>query len=200
MQPNEHPAFWGELSACDHLVQLYRDDAEFIKSLARFVGGGVQSNESVIVIATQAHRTALHTRLAGKGIDLDLAASGGRYIAADAEETLAKFMVGGWPDETRFFEVVSALLNRARQRGRGVRAFGELVAILWAQGRNGATVRLEHLWNEFLAKEKFPLFCAYPRSGFTHGPEASIQRICAAHSKLIDTESPAFDFQFAPGR
>jgi ribosomal protein L15 len=60
-----------------------------------------------------------------------------------------------------------------------------MVAMLWGQGHNGATVRLEHLWHELCREEAFSLFCAYPRSGFTKDVEASIQEICSAHSKVI---------------
>ena len=85
----------------------------------------------------------------------------------DAQETLSKFMVKGLPDEELFTQVVTGLLERARNGGRRVRAFGEMVAVLWSQGHNGATVRLEHLWHKFCQTEAFSLFCAYPRSGFT---------------------------------
>src|SRR5688500_19228341 len=57
---------------------------------------------------------------------------------------------------------------------RSVRAFGEMVAVLWANGHNGATVRLEHLWHAFCQSEAFSLFCAYPKTGFTQ--DASTDR------------------------
>jgi hypothetical protein len=60
-----------------------------------------------------------------------------------------------------------------------------MVALLWAQGQSGATVRLEHLWHEFCQSKAFSLFCAYPRSGFTKNADDSIREICAAHSKVI---------------
>jgi hypothetical protein len=60
-----------------------------------------------------------------------------------------------------------------------------MVAILWGQGHNGATVQLEHLWNKFCETEIFCLFCAYPKTGFTQDPEESIKHICSAHTKMI---------------
>ena len=64
-------------------------------------------------------------------------------------------------------KTVSSILERGNCRQRRIRAFGEMVAILWAQGNDGATVRLEHLWNKFSQKAQFCLFCAYPKAGFT---------------------------------
>jgi hypothetical protein len=75
--------------------------------------------------------------------------------------------------------------SRARQNEGRVRAFGEMVAVLWANGHNGATVRLEHLWHAFCQSEAFSLFCAYPKSGFTQDASTSIKEICATHSKVI---------------
>ena len=66
-----------------------------------------------------------------------------------------------------------------------VRAFGEMVAILWKRGHAGATVRLEHLWHEFCQTKAFCLFCAYPRAYFMQSAEESIAEICLAHSRVV---------------
>jgi hypothetical protein len=102
-----------------------------------------------------------------------------------AEEILSKFIVNGWPDEKLFMHTVSEIIGKARESKRRIRAFGEMVAILWAQGHSGATVHLEHLWNKFCAKETFCLFCAYPKTGFTGDINSSVDHICAKHSKMI---------------
>jgi hypothetical protein len=98
-------------------------------------------------------------------------------------------MSNGWPDADRFNAVVTGLIERAGRNGRRVRAFGEMVAILWGQGHNGATVCLEHLWNQARQAASFPLFCSYPKSGFTQDSEASFREICAAHTKVISNRS-----------
>jgi hypothetical protein len=107
------------------------------------------------------------------------------YIPLDADITLSKFMVNDWPDETLFMHLVSDLITKAKIGGRPVRAFGEMVAILWAKGQVGATVRLEQLWNKFCETQAFCLFCAYPKNGFTQDAVESVMHICGTHSKLI---------------
>src|SRR5207244_11957125 len=97
----------------------------------------------------------------------------------------SKFMVNGWPDEELFQKTVYDLIRRARGVDRRVRAFGEMVALLWANGETAATVRLEHLWHQVCMTHIFTLFCAYPRSGFTKHPEDSLNEILSAHSKTI---------------
>jgi hypothetical protein len=182
--------FWGEIAPCDHLVEIYTDDSAFLDSLAGFVAAGLKSGESVIVIATPSHRFSLEFRLRASGFDIKTALRQGDYIPLDAKETLARFMVAGWPDDALFERLVTSILTRARGDRNRVRAFGEMVAVLWAEGHHGATVRLEHLWTRFCQQETFPLFCAYPRSGFTQDADVSIQQICSAHSRVVNRTPP----------
>ncbi|MDO3628712.1 MEDS domain-containing protein [Mucilaginibacter sp. BT774] len=178
--------FWAEIAPCDHVVQIYENQDVFLDSLSGFVGGGINAGECVIVIATAVHLHALKDKLESFGIKVDSLIDDDRFIAVDAEETLAKFMVDGWPNEELFIKTVSKLIDKAGLKQRRVRAFGEMVAVLWAQGNAGATVNLEYLWNRFCEKQSFCLFCAYPKSGFTHDINQSIDDICGCHSKMID--------------
>src|ERR1700687_312647 len=159
-------AFWAEMSACGHFVQIYEVDDVFIDTLAGFISGGLRAGQAAIVIATPDHRHELDKRLTAMGLDVNAARARDQFISADAEETLAKFVVDGWPDENLFIQVVTDLLHRAGSNGRKVRAVGEMVALLWAQGHCGATVRLEYLWHDICQRESFALFCAYPKIGF----------------------------------
>jgi hypothetical protein len=183
--------FWGEMAPCDHEVQIYGNDREFIERLEGWVRQGLEQGESVVVIATRDHVEELELRLRAQGVDLVGARLEDRYIPLCAERTLARFMRNDWPDDANFNDVVGEVLCRARSGGRKVRAFGEMVAILWARGHAVATVRLEFLWNQLLRTEKFPLFCAYPRAGFTRGASDSLAELCALHSRVIGMEAHA---------
>ena len=44
--------FWGEIAPCDHLLQIYENDTEYLSALSRFVSDGFKKNESVVIIAT----------------------------------------------------------------------------------------------------------------------------------------------------
>ena len=178
--------FWGEIAPCDHVLQIYENDGVFLDALTGFVGGGINTGDSCVVIATDNHLKALEKRLESYGIHIGALMSENRYIPLDAQETLSRFMINGWPDENLFNQTVSEIFKKGRNHSdRGIRAFGEMVAILWAEGNNGATVRLEHLWNKFCQKETFSLFCAYPKSGFTEAISESMNHICSAHAKMI---------------
>jgi len=182
---SESQVFWGELAPTEHVVYMYEAKDAFLRLLEIFVADGLGNGEAVIVIATQAHRQALNDRLRERGINLAAVRTNCQYLDLSAENCLATFMKDGWPDERRFNEAIGNLLSRVNRPGRRIRAFGEMVALLWATGNSGATVRLEHLWNEYRSTNPLALFCAYPKSGFTDETDASLRAICDAHTKVI---------------
>jgi hypothetical protein len=184
---NSSEIFWAEIAPCEHMVQIYGEDSAFLDALEGFVAGGLGAGEGVVIIATPGHLASLKQRLTAAGIDVDRAILQDQYIALDADRTLRKFMMRGWPDDVLFEQVVTDLLKRASRGGRRVRAFGEMVALLWEEGHTGATVRLEHLWHQMCHERGFSLFCAYPRVGFTQDADMSMREICAAHSKVVST-------------
>ena len=178
--------FWGEIAPTDHLVQIYENDDVVLDSLEGFVATGFLDDESVIIIATEQHLNALNERLEAQNFDLDKLKTDHQYIPLDANEVLSKFMVNGWPDEALFMKTVKNVIALARGKtNRKTRAYGEMVAILWAQGFNGATVHLEYLWHKFCSTETFCLFCAYPKTGFTQDIVASIEHICSSHTMIV---------------
>jgi MEDS: MEthanogen/methylotroph, DcmR Sensory domain len=182
---SEMEVFWGEIAPCDHILQIYEDDAEFMETLEGFVTGGFDAGESVVIIATPEHLRVLNQRLRTQGYDLFNLSLQDQYIPLPAEDTLSQFVINGWPDENLFYHLLTNVLLRARKQGRRVRAFGEMVAVLWSKGYAGATVHLEHLWTQYCEQERFGLFCAYPRSGFTDDLRESLLRICGCHSKMV---------------
>jgi hypothetical protein len=183
--PSPVRVFWGEMAPSDHIAHFYEDEESFLTTLAGFVEGGIAKGESAIVIATPQHLAGLEQRLAKSGIDLASALLDERYIVLEAEAALAGFMRKNWPDDQLFAEMVANLIRRASRKGRGVRAFGEMVALLWANGQQEATIRLEYLWNTFCRNYGFCLLCSYPKAGFTKDPQQSIAEICGHHSRCL---------------
>jgi len=174
------------MSPCDHVVQIYKDYAELIDGLESFVVDGFQRGEAVIVIVTQSHLAALEKRLMRHGLPLQDFKDRDQFIVLDAEEALRVFMKDNWPDEQRFEAMIREILGRAHANGaHRVRAFGEMVALLWAQGHVAATIRLELLWRRICERELLCLYCAYPRIGFTGDASESMREICAAHTRVF---------------
>ena len=176
--------FWGELAPCEHVVQIYGEESAFLEQLAAFAAAGLAAGEAVIVIATASHRSSLAARLAALGADVAAAREHRLLLTLDAADVLSRFMQGDWPDEQRFTATILDILGQMAP-GRRVRAFGEMVALLWSRRNNGATVRLEHLWADFCRTHALALFCAYPRIGATRDLGESLAEVCALHSRVL---------------
>lgn len=176
-----------------HSVQFYEDDDFLIEGLSRFIGAALLAGDSTLVIATKSHSDALAERLATRGLDLGLAITEGRYLSLDAAETLSKFMVNGRPDEKRFSRVVGMVIQQLGAAALAdpprVAAFGEMVALLWAEGKWDAAVELEQLWNDLARTHSFHLHCAFPMHFFSQGKDAALlETLCSEHSHVVPTE------------
>ena len=177
-----------------HEVQFYEDDRILLDGLSRTIGSALGAGDSAIVIATKPHRKALNELMNARGLNVPLAVQQGRYIQLDAAETLSKFMLEDWPDASRFSAIVGSVVAQANAAGtgehRGVTAFGEMVALLWKEGKTEAAIRLEQLWNELAQTHSFSLYCAYPMAEFYQDAHAApFQKICAEHSQVTPAES-----------
>jgi PAS domain S-box-containing protein len=168
-----------------HFVQFYEQDEFLLDEASAFLSPGLKPGQACLVIATPEHLAGLEARLEG------VSRNPGHYVALDANETLSKLLVDGHPDAQRFEEVVAGALRQVSRNGtRHVHAFGEMVALLWAEGRHEAALRLEEMWNQLAASHNFSLLCAYPITGFQDAEhDRSFLRICDAHSHVRPAES-----------
>ncbi len=185
-----------EKPSATHSVQFYESHSAFLDSLGEYAAAALRAGASVIVVLTEAHRLGLAERLENSAIDLELAAREDRYICLDAEETLSQFLVEGWPDKPQLFRVAEPVLQRAglgARRGSGsVFVFGEMVALLWSQGRQDAALYLDKLWSELQKSHSFTLRCAYPMSCFADAAhEAKFCQVCELHDFVLPAESYA---------
>ena len=177
--------FWRQISPPDHVVQIYENEKQLLDSLVAFAVCGFNDDESVVVIGTSNHIEELDNKLRGAGYDLFNLRLTNQYITVDATQTLYEFTINGMPDPILLQLVVSNLMKRTKRRGQKVRIFGELVAILWAQGNADGILRLEQLWRDQLRTESFSRFCAYPKSGFVEGSELAVAEICKSHTHVV---------------
>jgi PAS domain S-box-containing protein/excisionase family DNA binding protein len=176
----------------EHVTQFYEEEASFLDAASTFIGAALRAGDAGVVLATEAHRAGLEERLRSAGLDLIAACNEGRYVALDAAETLASFMVDGAPDPERFVSVIGGVVAQASAGGRRVHAFGEMVALLAADGNHASAIRLEALWNDLQQGQPFSLLCAYPMDVFNgSGYADSFDAVCAEHSRIIPAEGYA---------
>jgi PAS domain S-box-containing protein len=174
-----------------HMVQFYEDDTFLVGTVAEFLAAGLAGGQSLIVIATPDHRRDFALRLQARGFDVDRAAAEGRLTMLDARETLGTFMVDSMPDAERFATRIGSAIAECSSASERpcVRAYGEMVDLLWKDGNVVAAVRLEELWNELADRHAFSLLCAYSMSNFDRADHhGSFAAICREHQQVIPTE------------
>jgi signal transduction histidine kinase len=170
----------------DHIVQFYEAEDALAENVARFVAAGLRAGEPAIIIATPEHRAAFCERFERDAIDAS------RLVMLDARETLSLFMTDGMPDWERFGSVIGDAIRRARgdRPDQRVRAYGEMVDVLWRDGNRHAAIRLEEFWNDLGKEYSFSLLCAYVMASFyTSADTAPFDDVCRVHSHVIPGES-----------
>jgi len=173
-----------------HVVQFYTDDNYWRDNVSKFLCTALSEGKSVIVCATGLHVTALQESMQARHIDVQGLEELGRYITLDSADTLLKFMDSDLPDQVKFASLLGSVIREAELAATAshnrVTIVGEMVAVLWAEAKFDATIRLEQLWNDLARTHSFHLLCAYPASGFQgeqrRQPYATI---CAQHSAMI---------------
>jgi hypothetical protein len=193
-----------------HAVQVYSELDELAASVGSFLDAGFRGGDPAVVVASSAHWDSFRTELERRGHDVDELQAEGLLTRCDAEETLASFMDGEAPSGERFEETVGGLLDEVARRfpERTIRAFGEMVDLLFQRGQETAAIALEELWNRALESRRCALLCGYELDVFdldaqtsalpeiirthTHPrPVADTARLAAAvHETLTDVLGP----------
>jgi anti-sigma regulatory factor (Ser/Thr protein kinase) len=188
------------VGAGEHVVQFYEHDSELARAVGGYLRTSLEDGAVAIVIATGAHREAFHAELEAAGIDTAAHHEDGTLIVLDAAATLAAFTHEGQVDRDGFRRTVGAVLRRAAETRKAVRAYGEMVALLWEAGDVLAAIELEEAWNELAGELPFALVCAYPSASVEgHEHADALEQVCHLHSSVL-RRPPAGDSARASAR
>ena len=166
-----------------HAVRFYSDSTRLCASVADFLGDGIAGQQPLIVIATPNHRQIIVHELIRRQFDVERLTAAGEFALLDAQATMDLFMVGGTPQPRAFREAMGPVIDRVRQGREGcvVRAYGEMVDVLWRAGLTDAAIRLEMLWNNLAMEYAFSLLCGYSMGDFYKEPTA-LRDVSAHHT------------------
>jgi hypothetical protein len=174
-----------------HGVQFYNDPDGLCRIVGSFIGEGLDQGSLAVIIATPDHTARIESCLQRRGADVDAMKRLGHLVTLDARDTLELFMTDGMPNPGAFRRTLGQILTDLR-RGREhctIRAYGEMVDLLWKDGREAAAIRLETLWNQLGGTHDFALLCGYSMGNFYKG--AAIDEIKVQHSHLVDDDGDA---------
>jgi anti-sigma regulatory factor (Ser/Thr protein kinase) len=177
----------------EHVVQFYDHDAELTRAVGDYLTRAVSEGEVAIVIATEEHRQAFEAELVDGGIDVARAAADGSLLWLDAAQTLATFVQDGVVDPARFRARLSPVVRGAQHGGRPVKAYGEMVALLWDAGDVLAAIEVEKLWNDLGSELSFALWCGYHTRSVAGDEHAdALHQVCHLHTAVVDAATARF--------
>lgn len=174
-----------------HLVQIYNQDNEgaLIQNVSRFLTAGLRNGDAGLVVANARQAEAFRREI-GKEAEAI------RFL--DSTETLARLMFRGQLDWNRFRDVIGGAVGelRGNDSQRGLRAYGDMVNLLWNDRQYAAAMRLELLWNRLLSRSSFTvsesrtagfsLYCAYSMDVLSGNFQpAALEGVLRTHTHLI---------------
>jgi hypothetical protein len=181
-----------------HAVQFYNSESTLYSTAATFLSEGLILGQPALILATPAHREGIVEQLSERLVDCECAIRDGDLVLLDAQATLDLFMVDGRPNADLFHENVSRIVTQVLNgRKRTVlRAYGEMVDLLWRQGQTEAAIELEVFWNKLALSFDFALLCGYAMGSFYKEVREldQIEAIRVLHSHVINGPGKVIDF------
>ena len=157
-----------------HAVRFYESDRALAQIVGGFLGEGLTAGNPAIAVATPSQRAAIVRELSSRGLDIANLQHSDALLLLDVDDTMAKFMVDGHPDEQKFEAAMGAAIRRAcgGRTDCTIRIYGHMVDVLWHRGERDAAIRLEFLWNKLAGTQEFSLLCGYAMGNFYKGAQA----------------------------
>ena len=159
--------------------------------VAGFLADGLADGTPGIVVATPGQGAAIVRELGARGLDVMSLKQSDDLVLLDASDTLSSFMPDGKLDARAFNDSLCAVITRAC-RGRTdctVRIYGQMVDVLWKEGKCDLAIRLEMLWNLLANTRRFSLLCGYAMGSFYK--DAHFDDVCAQHTHVLAADRPA---------
>lgn len=173
----------------DHLVQFYHSDEFLADTVTNFIAPALMSGEGAILVATEAHLYQFEKSLQDLGINTSLMRLSGQLLLLDADLTLKSFMINDVPDPDKFYSVIGGAITEMTSKFPGLKAYGEMVNILWGEGNIYGTIALEKLWAELMTSKKFSLLCTYSIESMCEDKQGiAFTEVCQCHTHVMPAE------------
>jgi hypothetical protein len=180
--------------AADHAVQVYEDLAELTSTVGQYFDAGFRRGEPAVLISSRAHFDAFAAELETRGWHVSGLEAEGLLTCRDAQQLLDLFMDTDIPSAERFEQTIGGVIDEVASGfpNKTIRAFGEMVDLLWRQGKQASAIAVEELWNELSETRTFALLCGYHLDVFDIDVQASaLPEILRVHTHPRTAADPS---------
>ncbi|HEY8445661.1 MAG TPA: ATP-binding protein [Thermomicrobiales bacterium] len=179
-----------ELGSQEHAVRFYTAEQSLVDDLCRELAASLRAGKVCISLYSPERLELLDAGLRKLGVN---PGASERYIAADAREMLATCLSNGQPSAACFNEQIHRLVGHAQEitadRQPDIIVFGEMAALLCAEGRHEIAWQVENIWNDLIREYRFNVRCSYPIGVFRRQADGeSMGKICGEHTQVMPAE------------
>ncbi len=170
----------------NHMVQVCQNVTSQAEILTRYIKEGLLNNEGVIVIARPSLRRTVLSKLDALGFDSQTIKNQGQVRFFDAEFLLSNILIDGVIEEQAFQKLVGIPIQAAQSKFGKVRAFGEMVDILWQRDLQDMAMQLEDLWEDLCTKQGLVFLCTYLLDNLDPNDyDNALEKIYKHHTHLV---------------
>jgi hypothetical protein len=176
----------------NHMVRICPNTTSQAEVLTRYIKDGLLNNEGIIIIARPPLRRAVLSKLEVLGFDSQAIKNQGQVRFFDAEFLLSNILIDGIIEEQAFRKFIGIPIQATQSKFGKVRAFGEMVDILWQRDLQNMAIQLENLWEDLCAKQGLIFLCTYLLDNLDPNDyDSALEKIYKHHKHLaLDLFSP----------
>lgn len=147
-------------------IEGVADEAALCSLAATFVRAGLASDSRVVVIASADHEKRLSEQLQARGVEVAAARASGQLRIVEAAAAIAACTGNDGFDARRLRAQLDVWVGRGGASATPrTFIYGELMDLLWREGRRSDAILLEDMWIELSQVVPFPLSCAHALGG-----------------------------------
>ena len=166
------------------------DEKQGEPQLTQYVKEGLVNGEGIVIIARPVLRKAVISKMDASGLDVQALKSECQIKFFDADFLLSGFLIDGVLDEQGFQQFVASPVLAMQLKFGKVRAFGEMVDVLWKNDQQDLAIELEGWWDELCNKHELMFLCTYLLDSLDpNSYDNSLERICKCHTHLLPINS-----------
>jgi hypothetical protein len=184
-------SLWGELviataTSGSHCVHFYEPDSFPSKHIADFIREGIVQNESVVLVASEAHAVQIGNEVGALGSSIRSLRSAGLWSVVSAD-ILLRALLSGVSIKRLIENAINPTFQMAREKSPTGRIclYGELSDAVLKMGRPEACLELERYGGQIASENVADVYCGYSADAFPDaGCARQFTKVCLLHDLI----------------
>jgi hypothetical protein len=181
-----------------HCVHFYEPDRFPSKHIADFIREGIVQNESVVLVASEAHAVQIGNEVGTLGSSIRSLRSAGLWSVVSTD-ILLRALLSGVSIKRLIENAINPTFQLAREKsltGR-IRLYGELADAVLRLGRPEACLELERYGGQIASENVADVYCGYSVDAFPDaGCARQFTKVCLLHNLIHTNLKDHIDWRY----